>query len=59
MLATALTAIDRGYRTMVVADAIASSEPGSHQACVDRVLARYREQVELVDSATLLRAWKP
>ena len=59
VLATALTAIDRGYRTMVVADAIASSEPGSHQACVDRVLARYREQVELLDSATLLRAWKP
>jgi len=59
VLATALTAIDRGYRTVLVSDATASSEPTGHQACLDGILTRYGEQVELIDSATLLAAWKP
>jgi nicotinamidase-related amidase len=59
VLATALPAIDRGYRTILVSDAIASSNAGGHQACLNCVFTRYDEQVELIDSATLLAAWKP
>jgi nicotinamidase-related amidase len=59
VLATALTAIDRGYRTILVADAIASSVQSSHDACLDCIFTRYDEQVELIDGAGLLAAWKP
>jgi len=59
VLATALTAIDRGYRTILVSDAIASSVPASHDACLDCIFGRYDEQVELVHSGSLLAAWKP
>ena len=59
VLATALTAIDRGYRTILVSDAIASSVLKSHQACLASVFPRYDEQVEMIDSRSLLAAWKP
>jgi nicotinamidase-related amidase len=59
VLATALTAIDRGYRTLLVSDAIGSSDMKSHQACLDRIFARYDQQLELIDSSTLLASWKP
>jgi nicotinamidase-related amidase len=59
LLATALTAIDRGYRTILVSDAIASAVPSSHRACLESIFTRYDEQVELVDGAAVLAAWNP
>ncbi|MGE0004472.1 MAG: cysteine hydrolase family protein [Parvibaculaceae bacterium] len=59
VLATALTAIDRGYRTILVSDAIASSSPPGHRASLDSVYPRFDQQVEIVDTDTLLRAWTP
>jgi nicotinamidase-related amidase len=59
VLATALTAIDRGYRTILISDAIASSSPEGHLACMRSVYTRFDEQVELIDAATLLAEWKP
>lgn len=59
VLATALTAIDRGYRTILVSDAIASSSPPGHRASLDSVYPRFDQQVELIDTDSLLRVWTP
>jgi nicotinamidase-related amidase len=59
VLATALTAIDRGYRTILIADAIASSSPPGHRASLDSVYPRFDQQVEIIDTDTLLKAWTP
>jgi len=59
VLATALTAIDRGYRIILISDAIASSNHNGHNACLASVFTRYDEQLEVIDSATLLADWTP
>ncbi len=59
VLATALTAVDRGYRTILVSDAIASSNEASHKAALDGIYPRFDQQVELIDTDTLLEAWTP
>jgi len=59
VLATALTAIDRGYRTILVADAIASSSPPGHSASLESIYPRFDQQVELIDTDILLKAWAP
>ncbi len=59
VLATALTAIDRGYRTILVSDAIASSSPGGHSSALDSIYPRFDQQVELLDTNSLLKAWTP
>jgi nicotinamidase-related amidase len=59
VLATALTAIDRGYRTILISDAIASSSPGGHRASLDGIYPRFDQQVEVIDTDTLLKAWTP
>lgn len=57
MLATALTAVDRGYRTILVVDAITSSSPAGHDASLEAVFPRFDMQVETVTSHDLLKAW--
>lgn len=59
VLATALTAVDRGYRTILVSDAIASSSPEGHRSALDGIYPRFDQQVELIDTDTLLKAWAP
>jgi nicotinamidase-related amidase len=59
VLATALTAIDRGYRTILVSDAIASSSPPGHRASLESVYPRFDQQVELISTDALLKAWAP
>jgi nicotinamidase-related amidase len=59
VLATALTAIDRGYRTILVSDAIASSSPAGHGTSLESIFPRFDQQIELVDTDTLLKAWAP
>jgi nicotinamidase-related amidase len=59
VLATALTAVDRGYRTILVSDAIASSSPPGHRSALDDIYPRFDQQVELIDTDALLKAWIP
>jgi nicotinamidase-related amidase len=59
LLATTLSAIDRGYRVIIVKDAVASSKSSGHRAVMEGVLPRFDQQVELVDAETLLRSWTP
>lgn len=58
VLATVLTAVDRGYHVVAVADALASSSPAGHRATLDHVLPRLDQQIEIADTATVLSAWK-
>ncbi len=57
VLATALSAVDLGYRVIVVTDACASSAPESHDACLAHIYPRFDQQIELLDTDTLLNAW--
>jgi nicotinamidase-related amidase len=59
VLATALTAVDRGYRTILISDAIASSSPEGHRAGIEGIYPRFDQQVELIDTDSLLKAWAP
>jgi len=59
VLATALSAVDRGIRVVVVVDAVASSDPAAHAACLQLIYPRFDQQVELADSAAVIAAWRP
>jgi nicotinamidase-related amidase len=56
VLASLLAAVDRGYRVIAVADALGSSSAAGHEATLQHVLTRLPEQVEIVDTATVLAA---
>ncbi len=58
VLASLLTAVDRGYRVIAVADALGSSSAEGHHATLTHVLTRLPDQVEIVDTATVLAAIK-
>lgn len=58
VLAGALDAVDRGYRTIIVRDGICSSSDATHDALMTLYGRRFSEQIELVDSAELLEAWR-
>ena len=57
VLATIFSAIDRGHRVIVPADAVASASREAHEATLGRLLPRIHPQVELSDSETVLTAW--
>lgn len=57
VLATLLSAMDRGYRCIVVTDAVASSSIRGHEACLNAIFPRYDQQLEVVDTETVLREW--
>lgn len=59
VLATAMSAIDLGYRTVIATDAVASSVAESHRACLDHVYPRFDQQLELATVAEILAAWSP
>ncbi|MGE3876109.1 MAG: cysteine hydrolase family protein [Parvibaculaceae bacterium] len=57
VLATALAAIDIGYRVVVVEEGVASSNRTGHQAAMTGIFPRFDQQVELVGAAELLARW--
>ncbi|UVK49570.1 cysteine hydrolase (plasmid) [Mesorhizobium sp. AR07] len=57
VLATVFDAVDRGYRVIVVEDAVTSSSLESHQAVMDLLLPRVPEQIALASTATLIAGW--
>lgn len=59
VLATLLTAMDRGYRSIVVADAVASSSDDGHEACLRAIFPRFDQQLEVIGTDTLLESWTP
>ena len=58
VLATVLDAIDIGYRVIVVRDAVCSSSDEGHNILMRLYHARYTEQIETADAATILTRWE-
>jgi nicotinamidase-related amidase len=58
VLATVLGAVDLGYRTIVVTDALCSSADDTHDALIDLYHQRYGEQIETVETEELLDGWR-
>jgi len=58
VLATVIGAIDRGYRAILISDALASGSEAGHEAALASVYPRFDQQLELIDTETLLREWK-
>jgi nicotinamidase-related amidase len=58
VLATVLGAIDRGFRTVLVRDAICSSADQTHDALMELYSSRFSEQVELVSVEEVLGQWR-
>ncbi|MDF2995685.1 MAG: cysteine hydrolase [Xanthobacteraceae bacterium] len=58
VLASVLGAVDRGYRVIVVTDAICSSSDSGHDALMTLYRERFTEQIEAVESAIVLEAWR-
>lgn len=59
VLATVLSAVDLGYRVVVVKDAICSSSDEGHDALMQIYCQRYSEQIEVTDAATIMDRWEP
>jgi nicotinamidase-related amidase len=57
VLATVLGAVDRGYRAIVVTDALCSSADETHDAVLTVYASRYGQQIETVTTAEILSAW--
>jgi len=58
VLATVLGAIDRGYRTVIVTDAVCSSADQTHDALMELYHSRFSEQVEVAEMVDVLQAWR-
>ena len=58
VLATVLSAVDYGYRVVLVHDAVCSSSDAGHDALLELYRTRYSVQIETADAETILRAWR-
>jgi len=57
VLATVLSAVDLGYRVILVRDAVCSSSDEGHDALMLLFQQRYSEQIEVADARTILARW--
>jgi nicotinamidase-related amidase len=57
VLATALSAVDLGYRVIVVRDAVCSSSDEGHDMLLRLYHTRFSAQIETADAATILSRW--
>ncbi|WP_048755604.1 cysteine hydrolase family protein [Afipia felis] len=57
VLSTVLVAVDHGYRTIVVSDALASSSDESHDALLDLYNRRFDIQIELASAEEVIKTW--
>lgn len=58
VLATVLGAIDRGFRVVLVTDAVCSSADQTHDALMELYHSRFSEQVEAVPMQEVLENWR-
>jgi nicotinamidase-related amidase len=57
VLATTLAAIDRGYRVVMIADALCSSSDAGHDSMIAHFNNRFSHQIETITTEALLSAW--
>ena len=58
VLATVLSAVDLGYRVIVIRDAVCSSSDEGHDMLMRLYHTRFSEQIETADAATILSRWQ-
>ncbi|MGE0752097.1 MAG: cysteine hydrolase family protein [Variibacter sp.] len=58
VLSTIMSAVDFGYRVILVRDAVCSSSDEGHDALLDVYHRRYSEQVETADAQDVLSRWR-
>jgi nicotinamidase-related amidase len=58
VLATVLSAVDLGYRVVLVRDALCSSSDEGHNALMKMYHSRFSEQIETADAETVLSNWR-
>ena len=58
VLASALGAIDLGYRVVIVRDAVCSSSDSQHDALIRLYERRFDVQLELATAAEVIEGWK-
>ena len=59
VLSTVLDAVDRGFRVVIVEDALCSSSDTGHEALMTMYRTRMQEQIELISSRELSEEWIP
>jgi nicotinamidase-related amidase len=57
VLATVLGAVDRGFRVVLVTDAVCSSADETHDALMELYRSRFSEQIEAVTMKEVLDGW--
>lgn len=58
VLASALGGIDRGYRVVLVRDALCSFVDETHDALMELYLTRFTEQLEVATAEEILESWR-
>jgi nicotinamidase-related amidase len=58
VLATVLGAVDRGFRVILVTDAVCGSTDETHDALMEVYHSRFREQIEAVTMQETLESWR-
>jgi nicotinamidase-related amidase len=59
VLSTALSAVDLGFRVVIVQDALCSSSDTGHDALMSMYRTRFHEQIDLVSAEELFEMWHP
>jgi nicotinamidase-related amidase len=58
VLAIVLSAVDLGYRVIVIRDAVCSSSDEGHDMLMRLYHTRFSEQIETADAETILSRWQ-
>jgi nicotinamidase-related amidase len=58
VMATIMSAVDLGFRIILVRDAVCSSSDEGHNALLKVYRRRYSEQIETADAETILSRWR-
>lgn len=58
VLSTVLDAIDRGFRVVIVEDALCSSSGAGHEALMTIYRTRMQAQIDLINSRELSTVWR-
>ncbi|MSP83446.1 MAG: cysteine hydrolase [Alphaproteobacteria bacterium] len=58
VLATVLSAVDRGYRVIVARDAVTGSSLPAHGAMLEQIYPRLPDQIALLTTEEIVRAWR-
>jgi len=58
VLATILDAVDRGFRVILIEDAVCSSSDAGHDALMTLYRTRFSEQIEIIKAEELPSVWR-